>query len=66
MKLCVGEKVLLNTAAGLYWSEIVEVVLAHNAAFELCEWYVHQPVESFRYKSRFNEYMANQLVMEVK
>lgn len=73
MKLCVGEKVLLNTAVGMYWTEIIEIVWAYNAAFELCEWYVHRPTQRcsdsgvlLPKKSRFNEYMANQLVMKIK
>jgi hypothetical protein len=73
MKLNVGDKVFLHTAAGPYWTEIVDVVPALNARYEICDWYVHCPTQRrsewgalLPKQSRFNEYMANQLVKEVK
>jgi hypothetical protein len=73
MKLNVGDKVLLNTAAGIYRSEIVDCYRAKNAAGSYCEWYTYAPLDDFtstgrrlrRNTGNFNEFLANSIVKEV-
>jgi hypothetical protein len=72
MKLNVGGKVLLNTAAGKYRGEIIDCYQAKNAKGDYCEWYSCVPLDEFTSTGtrllnigNFNEFMADMIVKEV-